>query len=327
MRFELQDRCGLLIKNREIIKAAFKWESDTMIMAGSSLLTSLGLLADVEKLQFAEKILKENTNTFSDFRSNVKTPLLCKMSLADDPEKYFHDVEVVYKIINKSKWLGSEYKIIAAITIVDHDGISSPEYYVERTNEIYKKMKEKHKWLTSDEDIPFAAMLAMSEIDIDFLIEEMERCYEEAKETFKDSNARQTLSHVMALDSMPANIKCQKAANIWKALKEEKHKYGRGYEIAVLGVLSCMDIGEQVLVRDIIEADEWLKKQKGFGTFGIGAEQRRMYAALMVLNSYQQKVNESQEAALAASIAIMVQMEICMMLLMTSTIAATTAAR
>ena len=58
-------------------------------------------------------------------------------------------------------------------------------------------MKEKHPWLTSDEDIPFAAMLAVSDLDTDSLISEMEKNYEILKQKFSDKNAVQTLSHVL----------------------------------------------------------------------------------------------------------------------------------
>ena len=211
---ELKEKCDLLVKNRKTITSAFAWDSGLMSLTAATLYTSSGITADSKKLKQCEAIIKSRTSAFSEFRGNVKMPLICKMALSDTPEKYFNNVETVYKLLNKSKWIGNEYKIMAAITICDHADESEYESFVDKTNEIYSRMKQEHKWLTSDEDIPFAAMLAVSGIDVDKLIDEMELNYKILKEKFHDSNAVQSLSHILALDEQPAEVKCAKVESI-----------------------------------------------------------------------------------------------------------------
>lgn len=325
MILELKEKCDLLVHNRKTITSAFAWDSGLMSLAAATLYTSRGLTADSKRLKECEAVIKAKTNAFSEFRGNVKTPLICKMALSDDPKKYFENVETIYKLLNKSKWMGNEYKIMAAITICDHAVESEYELFVNRTNEIYSRMKQEHKWLTSDEDIPFAAMLAVSGLDVDKLIDEMELNYKILKEKFHDSNAVQSLSHILALDEQPAEVKCAKVESIFNELKVMKHKFGTGYELATLGTLTMLDIQEKEVANLIAETDDYLKGQKGFGDFLLGSKERRLYAAQLVLNQYGPKDNEVDGVVLGSMLAITIAIEICMILCITSCIAASSA--
>lgn len=319
---ELKEKCDLLVNNRKTITSTFTWDSGLMSLAAASLYTGRGLTVDSQKLKECEAIMKSKTNTFSEFRGNVKMPLICKMALSDDPQKYFGNVETLYKLLNKSKWIGNEYKIMAAITICDHADESEYESFVDKTNEIYSRMKQEHKWLTSDEDIPFAAILAVSGIDVDKLIDEMELNYKILKEKFHDSNAVQSLSHILALDAQPAEVKCAKVESIFNELKAMKHKFGTGYELATLGTLTMLDIQEKEVANLVSETDDYLKEQKGFGDFLLGSKERRLFAAQLVLNQYGPEDNKVDGVVLGSMLAITIAIEICVMICMTSCIAA-----
>lgn len=318
MNPELKEKCDLLVENRKVIAKAFAWDASFMSLASATLFTSNGLTADSEKLKECMEIIKAKTNIFSEFRGNVRIPLICKMALSDDPEKYFENVEALYELLNQGKWLGNEYKIMAAITICDHAEEREYELFVNRTNEIYSQMKQNHKWLTTDEDIPFAAMLAVSGLDIDKLIEEMELDYNILKGKFHDSNAVQSLSHVLALDEKPAEVKCAKVEAIFDELKAIKHTYGTGYELATLGTLTMLDMPEKELAEFIAEADDYLKRQKGFGDFVLGTKARRLYAAQLVLNQYGQGNKKADGVVLGSMLALTIAIEICLMLCITS---------
>lgn len=322
MDIGLKEKCDLLVKNRKTITDAFAWDFGLMSLAAAALYTGSGLSVDSETLKNCEAIIKTKTKTFSEFRGNVKMPLICKMSLSDNPEKYFDNVESVYKLLNKSKWIGNEYKILAAITICDYADESKYEMLVERTNDIYSRMKEEHKWLTSDEDIPFAAMLAVSGLDVDKLIDEMEVNYKILKEKFHDNNAVQSLSHVLALDEQSAEVKCAKVESIFNELKAMKHKFGTGYELATLGSLTMLDIPEREVAGLIAEIDDYLKDQKGFGDFALGASERRLYAAQLVLNQYGAEGNKADGVVLGSMLALTIAIEVCLMVCVSSCMAA-----
>ncbi len=321
----LQSRCDLLVNNNRIIRDSFKWESGLMSLACAGLFAGEGKTADPERLKMCVKIVKENTGSLSDFRGNAKLPLICKMALAKDPAQYLMNVKAAYGLVQLNKWFGSAYQVMAAIAICGHAGDDQIEEYAAKTKEIFSRMKEKHPWLTSDEDIPFAAMLAVSDLDTDSLISEMEKNYEILKQKFSDKNAVQTLSHVLAIDKKQPDEKCRKVIAVFDGLKERKHRFGTGFELASLGALNMLDQPADEIVDLIIDADEYLKGQMGFGDFTLGAKERRLFAAQMAADEYRTEENIGDHYVLLnGMMAYMICLEICMIIIMTSCISSAT---
>ena len=322
MNIELIEKCNLLVKNFNTIRETLKWGNDLMKLAGSSVYVGLGEEADSEKLKECEKILKEKEGIFSAYRGNAKMPLLCKMAVSEDPEKYFEEIHTIVEHMKNVKWIDKAYKILAAITIHDHTEQYRYQDAVAKMLDLYQGMKANHPWLTFGEDIPFAAMLAVSDLDANALLTEIEACYQVLKEYFHDKNAVQSLSHVLAVDKTEINEKCHKVEQIWALLKDKKHKYGTGYELAVLGTLCMLDMPVDTIVGEIIEADEYLKPHKGFGDFYLGQKTRMMYAALMVMDAHIPPASLSHESLLDSMLAIVIAIEICMIVIV-STVCAT----
>ena len=320
MNTELIRRCELLVNNRKAIQSAFKWDSETLSLAGSSFYVGLDMEADTEKLKACENILKRKAGIFSEYRGNLKMPFLCKMAIAEDPERYFEEIDSIVKQMKALKWIETSYKVMAAITLHDYLTMDQMPAAINKMVALYQGMKANHTWITSGEDVPFAAILAASEIDTETLNNEMENCYRELSTCFHDKNAVQSLSHILAINPADTITKCYSVEKIYSLLKEKKHKYAAGYELAVLGTLSMLDMPAEKIVEDIIEADEYLKGQKGFGNLSMGEGMRRMYAALMVMDTYMPPAAHSHESLVDSVLVFVITMEVCMLILMTAVI-------
>ena len=322
---ELQAKCDLLVRNKKILQDAFKWDAGLMCLTAATLFTDSGTPVDPERLKQCETIMKEKTSVFSEFRGKAKMPLLCRMALSDDPGRYFARVEKLYGLLNRSRWLGDEYRLMAAITLCDHAEEREYEAAVDRTNELYARMKQEHRWITSNEDIPFAALLAVSDLDIDRLIDEMEKDYRLLKDTFHDSNAVQSLSHILALDGRAAEEKCASVVALFNELKANKHRFGTGYELATLGTLTLLELPEAEIAALVAEVDDYLKGQKGFGALSLSANERRLFAAQLVLQQYGPRPNPGDSAVLGSMLALTIAAEISMTLCITCCITASSA--
>lgn len=324
MNLELKRKCELLVSNRDAIRQAFRWDNSSMMLAGSSFFVGQNWEANTENLKTCEEILKKKSGVFSSYRGNVRMPLLCKMAVAEDPERYFEDVDSIMQQLKPLKWIEADYKVLAAMTLRDHLDMVDVPRSAQKMIDLYQGMKENHPWLTSGEDVPFAAILAVSGMDTNALMAEMENCYKELSKTFRDKNAVQSLSHVLAIDPADTQSKCRKVEAIFNILKESKHKYGTGAELTVLGTLSMLDLTAEQAASEIMEADDYLKSQKGFGTFTMGDNVRRMYAALMVMDTHMPPASHSHESLVNSMLAMVIAMEVCMMIVMTTVIVTTT---
>lgn len=327
MKQELVNKCDLLSQNNKVINKLQSFGMTMMNLSGALLFTQNDIEVNKEEFKLCEKLLKDRTGIFSDFRGNVKIPVICKMVLADNSEEYLDKLERLYKLLKHIKWGGNEHKIMAAVAIADNCDEADFDKYVDRTEEIYKRMKEGHSFLTSDEDLPLAAILATSDLDVNKLINDMEDCYSILKTKFHDSNAVQSLSHVLSLGDKSPVEKCNKVFDIFDELKAEGHKFGTGYELSVLGCIAISDISVDEIVKLIGETDDYLKKQKGFGNFSLGSKERRMFAAQLVSLDYNNNYGALNSVVVGSALTMTIASQVALMICITSAcVASSTAA-
>lgn len=281
----LQQRCALFIQSRAALKAAFSLDSTYIHLLCATLCAFEGVLPDITLMKDMKRLLKEETTAFSGFRGISRLVTITKLSLSSSPEQQLNNILSVYGYL-KEMFHGSEYLAAAATAIAELADSSDYAQIAQRTRIIYDRMKNAHPFLTSGEDSAFAALLAMSGLDDMRIEQDMAQCYAILKPHFFVGNAVQALSGVLALSESNAEEKCQAVLTLFGAMKERGFTYGTNYELPTLGalVLSEADIG--ALTQEIIDIDEFLKTQKGFGAFSVGARQRLMYAGILKMGDY-----------------------------------------
>lgn len=306
MKESLTWRCKLFIENREIIKETLVWQSSYLYPLCSSFLTSQEERADQEKLIQCKRILNERTEFFSNFRGISKMAVITMLSMQENPEETMDQLLGVYQKL-KELFFPSEYLTIAAMSIVQ---IADPNQYqmiVQRTRSIYDNMKQNHPFLTSSEDSGFAALLALSDLNEEYAIQEMECCYKWLKPEFFSKNSVQSLSHILTLGQGSSEYKCKRALKLFHILKSRGYKYGTGYELATLGVLAMIDGDLQEFAEDMIEVDEFLRTQSGFGTFfGVGSKQRLMYAGIITMCDSISNISTMHSSALSRIMSLII---------------------
>ena len=88
------------------------------MVVGSLILAGAGKEADIVKMKEARKILKKKAPVFSAFRDSIELVVVSRMTLADDPEKYFDDLVEVYNMLKKGRIMEDSYYILSAMIIV-----------------------------------------------------------------------------------------------------------------------------------------------------------------------------------------------------------------
>ncbi len=316
MDTSIKEKCDLFISNINLLSQRYKKYSNDVLLISSIILVGYDKEVDIIELEKCGQIIKENEHKLSEFRGKFYLPLITKMSLSNEPEKYYLRVRMTYEMLNQNEWLGSSYKIVAAMSICDNVNEYNVADVVDKTLLIYKKMKDIHPYITTDEDITFASLLAVTDMEVDRLIREMERCYDYLKGRLKHSNAIQSLSHVLTLGTDDVTDKCSKVINVYNDLKQRGKKYGSYYELSALGVFSMIDIKADEIVEDICLVDDYLKHMKCFGYFNIGEARRLMYSALLVSDVYIPKQFNAEQVSISSTIAALLAEEI----LLTATI-------
>ena len=329
MNPELTRKLELLASNKIAIDKAFFLEMGISQVIGGLLFASAGKEVDIERLKESKKILSKRKGIFSAFRDVAELVITSRMTLEADPEQYLSDLEEVFDVLMKGKVMEDSYMVITAMIIVDRGRKADAEEIRDKTNEIMRRMSKEHPLLTSSEDLALASLLAMSERDIDTIIEEMEECYKYIKKELKikaDSNSVQALSEILALTGGSMKAKCDKVAELFNAFKEQGSKFGTYLEFPALGTLININVPAEELAGEIIEAADFLKKNKGFGGLSMDRKTRLMFAALLVGEVYTEESTDENvvnkavitNSALAIAIAEEVAIMVVMMCVMTS---------
>lgn len=313
---QMENKCLKLVENYRILAAGNKMEFTEMLLACAGIYLAAGREPDMDRVKECKKLLKSKAGIFSNFRGSDELLVRCKMALAPDPALYFESVEREYQHIKT--FFSGEQTVLAAMILAEQDGSGS---LAEKTKSIYREMKEAHPWLTSEDDLPFAALMAVSGRDASAVYAEAEEIYALLKEKLKaDKNTMQMLSHILAIRSGRAEEKCEKLCALAAGLKAAGHSLGRGSRLAILGILADSGLPADTLVDRICEADDFLKQHKPFhGLFGVGRECRRMFAVQMVQASLSEEDSLGTSAMLTASVELAIITMILMMIIVSST--------
>ena len=314
---QIETNCLQLVENYRILAATSKMAFPEMVLACAGIYLAAGVNPEVGKVEECKKLLKSKAGIFSNFRGSDELLVRCKMALAADPALYFENLEREYQ--NIKNFFSGEQTVLAAMILAEQR--DSSEGLAEKTKQIYKEMKEAHPWLTSEDDLPFAALMAVSGRDASAVYAEAEEIYASLKDKLRaDKNTLQMLSHILAVRSGLAEAKCEKLCALAGGLKEAGHSLGSGSRLAILGILADSGLPTDALVDRICEADDYLKQHKPFsGIFGVGKDCRRMFAVQMVQASLSGEDSLSTSAMLAASVELAIITMILLMIVVSST--------
>ena len=192
---QIENRCLGLVENYRILSAGSKLEFQEMVLACAGIYLAAGIEPDMGRMQECKKLLKSRAGIFSNFRGSDELLVRCKMALADDPALYFERLEREYQRIKT--FFSGEQTVLAAMILAEQ---GSSEGLAEKTKQIYKEMKEAHPWLTSENDLPFAAVMAVSGRDATSVYAEAEEIYALLNGKLKaDKDTMQMLSHILAI--------------------------------------------------------------------------------------------------------------------------------
>ena len=313
---QIETRSLNLVENYRILSGRNKMEFPEMVLACAGIFLAAGVTPDMNRLAECKKLLKSKAGIFSNFRGSDELLVRCKMALSADPELYFENLEREYQRIKT--FFSGEQTVLAAMILAEQG--SSVEDLAEKTKQIYKDMKEAHPWLTSENDLPFAALMAVSGRDASSVYAEAEEIYALlGKNLHADKDTRQMLSHILAIRSGSAEEKCDKLCALADGLKAAGHSLGRGSRLAILGILADSTLPTASLVERISETDDFLKQYKPFhGIFGVGKDCRRMFAVQMVHSSLSNEDSLGTSAMVAASVELAIITMILLMIIVST---------
>ncbi len=307
----------LIESNFKVIKSVFRMEERLMQILGAIICAAQGSQADAEKLRECRSMLKSEHGIFSNFRGHMSLPIIVRMSLAPSAKEYLDGITSIYNMLNSSFALKNEFRLLAAMIIYDGGDVSAFSSLSEKTVEIYKKIRKNHPLLTSQDDMPFAAITAMNSRDADGKLEDIEACYKILGSKFPFAkNPIQTVSHILALTDESPQEKCENFIEVYKTFKSRGLRL-TGIYLPVVALVANTGLSPEQAAEETLEYYNSLKKIKGIGgLFGVGSLCRRTFAAsITALNNISDSyIAEGTVASTVISVVIAIEVMIMVMI-------------
>ena len=286
----LQEKVDLMVENFYKIKQSFKWDTSLIKHFGAIIHATKGKAVDIETLEIIKKHIKDNTGLTSYFRGTNMFILANLLSFEEDYKGFFKSLTDVYELMRRQGFKNSIYMPLAAYTIAKEIPMDQWSIRITRMFNLYKNMRTNHFWLTAPDDYVFAAVLATTDLDLQQVDSEIEKCYYLLnQEGFHKGKDIQALSHVLAIGEEIYIDKCKRAMKLYSGLKSEKCKLQYN-GLATLGVLSLINQDTDKIVKDVKEVYDYLKERNGYGIWGLNTSMRTILASTLVCDSYVDKL-------------------------------------
>lgn len=303
MDVELKEKINLMVENYHELKSGFKWETPLIRHFGAMVHATKGARVNIDKLKEIKTYIKEETSWTSYFRGTNQFVFASLLCFEENYREFFKNMQKVYEMMKKQGFSRSEYSPLAAYTIVKEPGRDEWDYRIRRMDEFYRKMKSNHFWLTCADDYVYAAVLAVTDLDVGETGENIEKCYRELNNLgFHKGNDLQTLSHILALGEQNTIEKCNKASALYKKLKQKDCKLQYS-GLATLGLLALISDDVDKISSEIEEAYNYIYSQDGYGFWGLDKSMRTIISATLVSDFYVDDIKKGvMQVALGNSI-------------------------
>lgn len=298
----LNQKLTLFIENHRSMKGKFVSRETLTKRLAALLYAEENRAIDLGAIQESYELIKAETGLFSAFRGTSAMAIATMLSLAEDGEKVLNDALALYKELNAAKFWKSDYLAIAAYQIAANAKERDRSLIVERTRAFYEGMKAYHKFYTGQDDVIFAAMLGLSDVDVNEGVNRMESLFQRLRGDIASGNGLQALTQVLVLGG-EAEDTVPRVLELREKLKSVGLRMDREYTLSSLGMLGLLPVEADMLVEDVSWAYEYLRGEKGFGSFSLTKQQVLLFAAALVIFSHAQELaHDVTKAALSTTI-------------------------
>ncbi|MBM7649884.1 hypothetical protein JOC78_002868 [Bacillus ectoiniformans] len=203
------------------LKKKLRWkvsDSRTLMMVASLYVTT-NREFHMDQFEELSDYIKDEVGVFSTLKSQGRFTFAALLDTRfDSPKERVADFLAMYDTLVKTGFSRSIFTYIAAITLLEEE---NGQETAASANELYKKMKSEHLFLTGQSDYPLAALLAQRKQPADQLIGLIEEYYSKLNHAgFKKGNDLQSMSHILSLkDSVNPEEMVSRCTHIFDQMK------------------------------------------------------------------------------------------------------------
>ena len=282
MTDSLRRRCDLAISNKTLLRREFK-QFDLFVLAiGADLYAADNLVVDNKRIDRCHRIIKDNTNVFSIYRSFCSHFFAVLLSFENDPQAQLQRTLEMYRKLRR--YFSRSYQLSFAAYYLAKLSTRPVHELASSTNAIYKLMKAVLPGETHSKDVVWAVVWVVCRRYSADVVRILTDASLRLDGVLTRSKKRRLLHSIAAFEGDFERIG-RRINTISDMLAERKYKYGKHFEQNILAVLAMTDVPEEMLVSDVVETVQYLKKSTAFSRF-MSRRELLVHAVIAVINEY-----------------------------------------
>ena len=261
-------RYDLYLDTFQQIKDATKWElTDDFRRLIALHYATRGTTFDRDRFQAARDTLKQKTRMFSTFRGSNSLVWLSALDATYDPIAPAIDEALqLDAFLDRKHFRYSALRPFLASQLIN---VTEPKRRLDEATALYRQFKQRHPWLTSDEDLLSALVLVQAFDDHAALHERIESIYVSLKTTFSRTNELQLVSHLLAFSELAVEEATHRLLT-WLDELLTRRVTVRNEQLPALALLSLVAVPDDATltrITTIVEAEK--SRQRWFNTHAV----------------------------------------------------------
>jgi len=288
MNTKLLNKLELFAENNRDLRGDFIWQNAMAKRLVSLAYALEGKTIDVEAIKECHRMMKDETGIFSTFRGNMAVYIAASLSLSEKPRELLAGTLEVYDLLKQEGFWASDYLVVTAYEIAANTERYKFGQVAGRAMEFYREMKANIRFHIGQDDYIFAAMLAMSDIDVHDGALKMRHLFSQLKSEFSAFIGRGsivTLAQMLVLGES-TNQCVEHMLQLNRVLRKKKIRLDKTYTVPSMGVLGMLQVDKYAFADDLIAARDYLRTQKGFGGLSVSTQELLLYAVSLITNAY-----------------------------------------
>jgi len=282
MRDGTQKRVQLFIDNYHVIKNRFVWKTILLKRLAAIIYTLKGQTLSYETISETMRMIKGSVSVFSYFRGDMILAVATMISLQNDRQRAIEKALTVYKMMKAERFRRSSYLVIAACQIAIETDEEDFSAVVGRARDYYRGMRSQHFFVTSERDYISAALLAVSGIDPQSGLLDLEMMHKSLKTKIYSGRGVQGIAQALLM-GRAGEGGAERALALREAFRQRNLRLDRDYNYQLIGLLALLGIDTDMLADEVVDTFRYMRKQKGFGTWSINKYELILIAASLVV--------------------------------------------
>ena len=312
----INEKLTLLTENYLAIRSDFIWHENMAKRLAALCYAMEGKKLDVAAVRDSHNLMKDELSVFSGFRGNLAVYIAASLSLRDNPGELLRDTVYVHDLLKEAKFWSGDYLSATAFEIAVNANRTDYEKIVRRTREFYDEMKSYHRFHIGQDDYIFAAMMALSDLQIHDAALKANHLFRDLKRelsSFISGGSVLNLAQMLVLGESTETC-VDNMLRLNKVLRKRKVRLDKTYVAPSLGVLGILQADHNTLADDLIDARDYLRAQKGFGVFSVSNQELMLYAVSSVIYAYAEAKGDVIRAGAVTSVTnLIIAQQVAMM--------------